>query len=145
MRRIATSYNDVSLAAAELIKGFESFRSSPYWDVTRYSWGYGTPAPGRTGYINKQDAERELQGYNIDNYNYLSTLISVPLTINQWAALLSFAYNLGQGNADNLVKNINSQDWEALGIQWNQYINAGGVPLQDLIDRRAAEWQLFVS
>jgi hypothetical protein len=26
----------------ELIKGFESFHATPYWDYAQYSWGYGT-------------------------------------------------------------------------------------------------------
>ena len=33
----------------------------------------------------------------------------------------------------------------ALETQWKQYINAGGVPLQSLINRRAAEWELYTT
>jgi lysozyme len=76
---------------------------------------------------------------------YLRTLIRRDLNPEQWAALLSFSYNLGRGNADNLVNNINSGNNAALGDQWNQYVNAGGVPQDYLIARRAAEWQLFNS
>jgi lysozyme len=74
---------------------------------------------------------------------YLAPLVRVPLSSSQWAALLSFSYNLGPGNADNLVPEINARDWVALQTNWKQYINAGGVPNQRLIERRAAEWQLF--
>ena len=39
----------------------EGFRSTPYWDVKRYSWGYGTAAPGPTGTITREKAFAEKQ------------------------------------------------------------------------------------
>ena len=35
----------------ELIKSFEGFHPTPYWDFQQYSWGYGTRAPGANGPI----------------------------------------------------------------------------------------------
>ena len=32
--------------ALQAVQLFEQFRARPYWDVSRYSWGYGTQAPG---------------------------------------------------------------------------------------------------
>lgn len=72
-------------------------------------------------------------------------MIKAPLNSSQWAALLSFSYNLGPGNADNLVDNINNHNLTALKNQWESYINADGVPNSNLIQRRAAEWKMFVS
>jgi lysozyme len=127
------------------IPAWEGFRANPYWDVSRYSWGYGTKAPGPTGTITEAQAMQDLLAHVQNDYDYLKPLISVDLNPNQWAALLSFSYNLGPGNADNLVANINKQDWQALEDQWNLYINADGVPNDNLIARRAAEWELFSS
>lgn len=122
---------------------WESYSATPYWDANRYSWGYGTKAPGSSGYIDRERAWQEMTAHLENDYRYLKPLISRNLAPNQWAALLSMAYNTGPGNADNLVSNINSGNWPALESQWKQYIYSNGVPLQSLRDRRAAEWELF--
>lgn len=128
-----------------LIPEFEGFAAHPYWDVRRYSWGFGTPAPGPTGTITREQALKELQQHVQADMIYLSPMITRGLTPNQWAALLSFSYNLGIGNADNLIQNINSGDDVALEQQWKQYVRADGVVNQSLVQRRAREWQYWVS
>lgn len=124
---------------------WEGFSAVPYWDVSRWSWGYGTQAPGPSGTITKEQALHDAMAVNDNNYKYLSKLITRPLSAGQWAALLSFAYNLGPGNADNLISNINSGNDAALKSQWLQYVYAGGVPNDTLKKRRAAEWELWQS
>jgi len=131
--------------ATDFVKSMEGFSSIAYWDVSRYSWGYGTQAPGVNATTTEERAARELSAYLKTDYNYLSALIDVPLNSNQWAALLSFSYNLGRGNADNLVSNINNQDWDALRVQWSKYVNAGGSYSDALAQRRNAELDLFFS
>lgn len=131
--------------AADLIISFEGFSSTPYWDVSRYSWGYGTAAPGSTGTITEQQARAELQAHIQNDYNYLFPLLTVPLNANQWAALLSFSYNLGTGNADNLIDNINSGNTAALQTQWKKYVYADGAVNSDLVDRRNKEFAMWLS
>jgi len=136
--------NSEPMTAAQLIASFEGFRAHPYWDVSRYSWGYGTPAPGPTGTITRDQALAELQAHSAADLNYLQPMISRPLNANQWAALLSFAYNEGPGNADNLVNNINAGDDQALAAQWRLYNKvrdtAGNlVYSKTLADRREKE------
>lgn len=131
-----------------LIPSFESFSATPYWDVSRYSWGYGTPAPGSTGTITREQALVEMRKHIDNDYAYLQSLISRNLSANQWAALLSFTYNEGQGNGDNLVPNINAGDDAALETQWKLYnkVHAEDGSLytsDDLVDRRNKEWQIW--
>lgn len=134
------------------LPAWEGFSSHPYWDFKQWSWGYGTKVPGSVadkninpgGTITREKAFSDAMNHIQIDYFYLKSLVKVPLSSNQWAALLSFAYNLGPGNADNLVPNINAKNYSALETQWKSYVNAGGVPLQSLINRRAAEWDLFV-
>jgi len=131
---------------------WEGFSATPYWDYKQWSWGYGTKVPGSVpdrsikppGSINRAKAFSDALFHVEKDYKYLSALIKVPLNANQWAALLSFSYNLGTGNADNLVKNINERNTAALENQWKQYVNAGGQPLEHLIKRRAAEWAMWI-
>jgi GH24 family phage-related lysozyme (muramidase) len=140
---------DMMSQTANFIASLEGFRAHPYWDVSRYSWGYGTQAPGATGTITEAQARLDLMQASQDNYDYLNPLIYVPLKPQQWAALLSFAYNEGPGNADNLVDNINAEDNEALGAQWALYnkvrINGVLTVSQNLVSRRAKEWAMWNS
>lgn len=130
---------------AQFIPSVEGFRSTPYWDVSRYSWGYGTAAPGATGTITREQAFSDMVAHLMADYATLSSRITRSLSVNQWTALLSFSYNLGIGNALNLVSLINSGDINALGDKWNRYIYAGGVVNPDLVDRRGKEWGLYIS
>jgi lysozyme len=123
----------------------EGFSPTPYWDVSRYSWGYGTAAPGETGTIDRATAFAAMVTYLFNDYESLSKKITRPLTVNQWTALLSFSYNLGIGDAYNLLPNINDGNFEALGVQWNEYIHAGGAVNANLVARRAKEWALWNS
>lgn len=126
-----------------LIPEFESFRAHPYLDGSRYSWGYGTAAPGATGTITKEQALADMRAYLQGDYNYLSTLISRPLSGNQWAALLSFSYNLGAGSAANLVADINAGSDSVLEDHWKQYIYSSGSVNTNLVHRRNVEWQMW--
>lgn len=142
-----TSMNEALSAAARLIAQFEGFRANPYWDVSRYSWGYGTPAPGQFGTITPAEGMAELQAHSTDDYNALAPRITRDLSINQWAALLSFAYEEGHGNpgAGALVNDINAGDDTVLETHWKKYIYADGVVNSDIVDRRNAEWDIWVS
>lgn len=143
----ATNMTDVLTAAGQLIPQFEGFRANPYWDVSRYSWGYGTPAPGPAGTITREQALADLQAHIASDYRELSPQITRDLSINQWAALASFAYNLGTGNpgAGALVADINSGDDSKLESHWKKYIYSAGTVNSDLVDRRNAEWEIWVS
>lgn len=135
------------------LQQWEGFSSSPYWDVSHWSWGYGTRVPNSTnnknvvpsGTITRQQAMTDLVNYINNDFQTLTPLVKTSLNKNQWAALLSFSYNLGVDDAQRLLPNLNSQNWSALGTQWNKYIYAGGQVSQDLVNRRAAEWRLFNS
>lgn len=153
--RIMEIYSLIS----NLLAKWETFSEVPYWDISRYSWGYGTqvpakymlngrPKPGTK--IDRITAMADAWNHIQSSKAYLSKLIKVSLTNDQWAALLDFAYNEGDGNADNLVSNINAKKWSALETQWklyNKVKNKDGILVtsKNLTQRRAAEWELFSS
>lgn len=140
-----TNADAINQAVDALLSRWEGFSATPYWDVSRYSWGYGTAAPGASGTISEAQALSDSNAVLQSDILTLQGLISVPLTPNQWAALLDFSYNLGIGNAENLVANINAGDSTALQNEWLQYVYANGEISQDLVARRNAEWQLWNS
>lgn len=127
------------------IPGVEGFSSKPYWDISRWSWGYGTQAPGPSGTITRTQAFEDMLSHLMDDYNTLNPKITRSLNVNQWTALLSFSYNLGVGNAEKLIPLINSGDNDSLGVKWNQYVYAGGKVNSDLVARRQKEWDLWNS
>ena len=130
---------------ASFIPSVEGFIPHPKWDVNRYSWGYGTAAPGATGTITREQAFADMLTYLLADYVKLSGRISRTLTVNEWVALLSFSYNLGVGDAYNLVPLINAGDNAALFAKWAKYVYAGGVVVPDLVERRQKEITLFNS
>jgi lysozyme len=149
-RKSIMTYYDI---LSTFLPGEESFSSKPYLDYKQYSWGYGTKVPskymGANGKplagitITRSQAFADMMVHINADKDYLSKLVKIDLTSSQWAALLSFSYNLGAGNADNLVPNINARKWAALKTQWAAYNKAGGMVNSDLVARRAKEWELF--
>lgn len=130
---------------ASFIPSVEGFRSTPYWDVARYSWGYGTKAPGPTGTISREKAFADMLSYLLSDYAVLQPRITRNLSVNQWAALLSFSYNLGTDDAKDIAPVINSGDDSALHTEWMRYVHSGGTRNPALVDRREKEWSLWVS
>lgn len=71
--------------------------------------------------------------------------VKVPLTDNQFSALVSFVFNLGAGSLkkSTLLRLLNAGDYrgaEAEFVKWNR---AGGKVLPGLTKRREAEANLF--
>jgi lysozyme len=142
---MAHAASDVFDVTDWLIPQFEGFRSMPYWDVSRWSWGYGTQAPGETGTITRAQALVDMRAHVQNDFNTLYPQITRTLTPQQWGALLSFAYQEGTGNpgAGALVDDINSGDDSRLETHFKKYIYADGVVNQDIVDRRNAEWAVW--
>lgn len=130
---------------ASFVPSVEGFRSHPYWDVSRYSWGYGTKAPGSSGTITRDQAFADMVSYLLSDYEILRKKITRSLTVKQWAAYLTFSYNLGTDDALDMVPYINAHNDSALQDQWMKYIHSGGQVNQDLIDRRRKELVLWFS
>ena len=76
----------------------------------------------------------------------VNRLATVDLNQNQFDALVSFAYNVGEGalKGSTLLKKVNSGDQEGAARQFGQWVNSNGVKrVPGLVRRRAAEAELF--
>lgn len=71
--------------------------------------------------------------------------MEVPLTQQQFDALVSFAFNVGNGAFcdSTLLKRLNAGQYDAVPAQLNRWVKAGGKTLEGLVTRRAAEGALF--
>jgi lysozyme len=72
--------------------------------------------------------------------------VHVPLTQNQFDALVSFVFNLGVGNfrTSTLLKKLNAGDNDGAAQEFGRWIHAGGKALPGLVRRREAERALFL-
>ena len=72
-------------------------------------------------------------------------LVNVPLSDNQFAALVSFAFYVGEGNfaRSTLLKKLNRGDYEAVPSELMKWVNSKGKRMQGLVNRRAQEGALW--
>jgi len=126
----------------------EGFSAVPLWDYSQWSWGYGTAAgfdPNKkpAGTITRDRAWQEAAAVIQKHYNQLAARVNKKLNSNQWAALLSFSYNTGTGNAFKIVETINTGTAADVITRMKKYVYAGGVYNQGLANRREKETDLY--
>ena len=134
----------------DLIKHFEGFRSTVYLCAA----GVPTLGFGSTHGITMDSPpiteEEGLELLMLDIAKFergVNRLIDVPLNQNQFDALTSFAFNLGNGSlqASTLRKKVNREDYEGAANEFPRWVFAGGRKLNGLVKRRYAERALFLT
>ncbi|MBH2932137.1 lysozyme [Serratia marcescens] len=137
-----------------LIKRFEGLRLQAYQDsVGVWTIGYGWTQPvagrkvGAGMAIDVATAERLLVCGVAQFERGVERLVAVTITQGQFDALVSFAYNLGLRALENstLLRRLNAGDRQGAAAQFGRWVNAGGVRLDGLVARRAAERALFLT
>jgi lysozyme len=164
---------DINNAGLALIKSFEGIpdgdpttvKIDPYLDpvgIWTIGWGHAISVGGQLlrgkekrkaardlypGGITLEQAELLLRGDLLDTCRDVAALIKVPLTDNQFAALVSFAFNCGGGNLakSTLLKKLNQGDYAGAAAEFGRWNKAGGKVLAGLTRRREAEAELFQS
>ena len=133
-----------------LIQQWEGLKLTAYKDVAGiWTIGYGhtsaagSPAvtPGMT--ITKAEASRILQKDLAKFEARVERLVTVDLTDNQFAVLVSFDFNTGALHKSTLLKKLNKGDYNAVPGELAKWVNAGGKKVQGLVNRRAAEAGLW--
>ena len=137
-----------SEAGLEQTRKFEGLRLTAYAD----SGGTWTIGYGHTGLyiragmtITREQAEKYLAEDAARAAAAVNRLVKVPLTQNQFDALVDFTFNLGPGalSGSTLLRHLNNGDFAAARAQFERWVHAGGVPLPGLVRRRRAEAELF--
>ncbi|MES2637423.1 MAG: lysozyme [Pseudomonadota bacterium] len=147
------SFNDglgmqISLAGINHIKGWEGFKADVYLDAGgKATIGYGhLILPHESfGKITESEAVRILVKDLSSAENSVNNAVKVPLTQNQYDALVSFVFNVGGGafRRSTLLKKINSGELAAAKTEFLKWVNAGGKRVQGLVNRRVADAKLF--
>ncbi len=132
-----------------LIKGFEGLRLSAYQDSAGvWTIGYGHTGGVRPGQrISQAQAEQYLRSDVRWAEQAVRDNVKVPLSQNQFDALVSFTFNVGAGalKDSTLLKKLNAGDYAGAQAEFGRWVNAGGQRLEGLVRRRAEEAQLFGS
>jgi lysozyme len=139
----------VSKTGIDLIRKFEGLKTTAY----RCPAGVLTIGYGHTTGVKESDncTPDEAMVKLMDNCQVaeeaIAANVKVPLTQNQFDALVSFIFNLGTRNfvRSTLLIKLNSGDYVSAGAEFERWTKAGGRELSGLIARRAAEKALFLS
>ena len=138
----------VTQAGLDLVKEFEGFRANAYRCPAGVpTIGYGHTKTARMGMtITRERAEQLLRSDLFDAESAVSRLVKVPLSSNEFSALVSFVFNLGEGNfaKSTLLRKLNAGDKRGAADELPRWNKAGGKVLQGLVRRRAAERALFL-
>jgi lysozyme len=149
--------NTVTQSTIDLIIGEEGFRAAPYHDSgSAWAIGYGfdywngVPVTPHTTPITQQQANsiilEKIQPYA----DAVNKYVHVPLTQNQFNALVSFCYNEGPGGllSSSLLKAINAKKpiLSHYFTDWDKDMEGGKLTInQGLINRRMNEYRVFIS
>lgn len=145
----------ISEKGLNLIKEFEGLVLKPYKDAV----GIPTIGYGNTYYEDGRKVSlsdpaitearaTDLLKMVVKRYeDAINRYVQVPITQNQFDALVSFAYNVGNENVrkSTLMKLLNQKQYTAAADQFLRWNKAGGKTLKGLTRRRQAERVLFLS
>lgn len=143
----------ISRPGLELIKSFEGFRArSSELPDGRWVIGYGHTRSARENLrVSRSDAELILRFKDLLPFETLvSEMVHTPLTANEFDALVSLAFNIGENafRASDTLKYLNEGNRlaaaDAIGM-WRKAKVDGELRVVDaLVRRRAAEVALFL-
>lgn len=145
----------VNKAGTDLIKSFEGLFLKPYLDPIKIpTIGYGTIKYPNGKVVTMQDrAITEIEAleylmFEVDEKAHnVEKMTKVSLNDNEYAALVSFAYNVGWQSLEKstLMKLLNAgSDRSAVADQFLRWDKAEGKTLPGLTRRRQAERSLFL-
>jgi lysozyme len=134
-----------------LICSFEGFRSMPYiCPGGKVTIGYGHVVHHKETYPYPQipqDLGRQILAKDVSKFEeQLKSVVKVPLTQNQYDALVSLIFNVGISafKKSKFLKKLNNKDYEGAATEFDDWVHAGGKRLDGLVKRRRMEKDLFL-
>lgn len=135
-----------------LIKGYEGLRMSAHYAPTEeWTVGYGHTSTARHGMaVTEHDADRLLRQDMSSIENVISETVRAPLNQNEFDALTSLIFNIGEDNwrRSTVLRKLNEGDKLAAAKSFEVWskarVNGELVTLDGLVRRRAAEKSLFL-
>jgi GH24 family phage-related lysozyme (muramidase) len=147
----------LSKAGVNLIKKWEGYHTLlPGGDCRAYLdrlarphvWtiGYGCTEGIHEGLVwTEEEAELALRKELAGKERWVNRLVTVPISQAHFDALVSFAYNLGEGNLrrSTLLRKLNRKDYDGAEDEFKRWVYAGGKRYRGLVRRRKDEARMF--
>lgn len=138
----------VSENCLSLIKECEGCSLHSYQDIGGvWTIGYGcTHDVGKSDTITQEEAESMLLAAVLTTEAAVNMLLKVPVTQNQFDALVSFTYNVGEGHLESstFLRLLNQGDYEGAAEQILRWNKVNGEIVFGLVRRRHKEYELFL-
>lgn len=133
----------------DFIKAHEGFRATPYKDVAGYltiGFGHLIKKGEVFGAISSVEATAIMQRDLSPFEDCINSHVHVNLQQCQFDALVSFTYNLGQGNfvSSTLLKKLNANDMDGAADEFLKWDRAGGQVVRGIFLRRQEEQVMFL-
>ena len=142
------SNKTTSATGIELIQKWEGCRLTAYLCPAGVcTIGYGHTKTAKFGQVISQETANQLLKKDLLQFeNAVNSLVHVPLTQNQFDALVSFVFNVGINafKTSTLKKVLNQGNYQEAGAQFTKWIYGGGKKLPGLVNRRREERKLFL-
>lgn len=141
-------------AGLDIIKVSEGLRLQAYLcpaKVLTIGYGHtsmaGKPEVKPNMTITKEEAEAILLRDLVKYEDAVKRLVKVPLNDNQYSALVSLCYNIGEGNLakSTVIARVNAKDFSGAAKAFAKWNRAGGKVLPGLTKRRQVEADLFMN
>lgn len=137
----------------ELIKHFEGLRLEAYKDpvgIWTIGWGHTGKDVFAGRRITRAEAEQILKDDLAEHEACVEENVSVPLTADRFAALVSFAFNVGNRNfkSSTLRRKLNGKDYAGAADEFLRWVYGTSgrrkIKLNGLVRRRGQERNLFL-
>jgi lysozyme len=141
----------VNAETVRLIKQWEGFRAEAYLCTgNKWTIGYGHTATAM-GYRDRGERITQDQAEILLTQDLawaeaaIAGLVKVPLTDNQFGALVSWVFTIGETAArrSTLVRKLNAGDYDAVPAELVKWNRSSGQVTAGLVNRRAAEAGLW--
>ncbi|MCH7392413.1 lysozyme [Acinetobacter dispersus] len=142
-----------SQVGIDLISSFEDTVLQSYddgvgvWTIGKGTTIYPNGVKVKRGDSCTLDQANEYFAHDLKRFEAsVNNLVKVPLSQNQFDALVSLTYNIGQTafSKSTLLKKLNAKDYAGAADQFAVWNKGGGKVLKGLVRRRAGERALFV-
>lgn len=148
-----SAQRDISELGFQIIREFESFQPKAYLDTGGvWTIGYGTIKYPNGVRVSKGDmctqAQAEIWLKNDCKWidACLDKYVKVPTTQNQFDALASLVYNIGETAfvKSTLLSVLNQSSYKLAAEQFDRWVYDNGKKIQGLVNRRKKEKELFL-
>jgi lysozyme len=143
----------ISDVGIKLISSFEGTRLKAYddgvgvWTIGTGTTIYPNGSKVKIGDVCTLEQAKSYFAHDLKRFEAsVNNLVKVPLSQNQFDALVSLVYNIGSSNFtySTLLKKLNAKDYAGAADQFPRWNKGGGKVLKGLVCRRDAERALFL-